>query len=263
MTTSFHLGSLPWYVIIVSLFILELTQRTKYKIKGSSSNARRELKIAVRKIIPHVYGLTNDGKTKSIAKNRKRVAQLLTGHAYMYKDSVGLTGYGEAPIASLVLRAAWFKNPRDLGNKFSEYFNPISAVTLALIFTVVCHGMLFLTVPSHAIIQVQYCLEEWSTGVEKEGSSFTKAGYKQQYDARLSDIEDWSNMHPEFFKNLGKKLYKRARTKSGAIPLDQDATDRLFAAALKQAQDLLAGHTGNIDGISVRMLVKTGPMTRQ
>ncbi|KAI0309735.1 hypothetical protein OF83DRAFT_1071594, partial [Amylostereum chailletii] len=172
----------------------KLTSRINSLIKGSSSNARGELKIAVRKLIPHVYGLTTDGKAKAIAKNKKRVAQLLAGHAYMYKDSVGLTGYAEAPIISLVLRATWFKNARDRGNEFSNYFNPITAVTLALIFTM-----------------VRYCLEEWVNGVEIEGAPFTEAGYKQQYDARLSDIEDWTRENPEFFKNLGRKLYTRAR----------------------------------------------------
>ncbi|KAI0309793.1 hypothetical protein OF83DRAFT_1088820, partial [Amylostereum chailletii] len=120
--------------------------------------------------------------------------------------------------------AAWFKNPNDRGNEYPAYFNPITAVALALIFTI-----------------VEYCLEEWMDGVEKEGPPFTESSYEHKYDARLMDIEDWSNAHPEFFKNLGKKM------KSGAVPLEQDTTNRLSAEALKQAKDALVGRTGNTD----------------
>ncbi|KAI0311796.1 hypothetical protein OF83DRAFT_1068229, partial [Amylostereum chailletii] len=107
------------------------------QIKSSGSNVHGDLKTAMRTILPQAYGLIMDGKTKSIAQNKKRVQSLLTNYAFMYRDPVNCQGYAEASVVSLVLKEAWFQHANDCGNTFAEYFNPVGTSMLAFIFTTV------------------------------------------------------------------------------------------------------------------------------
>jgi hypothetical protein len=53
------------------------------------------------------------------------------------QDRKALTGLYETKLISEVIQAAFFKNKKAVGVKFKDYFNPISLVTIALVFTAV------------------------------------------------------------------------------------------------------------------------------
>lgn len=115
------------------------------------SNARTILKDSVRKLVPSHYKLKRSGKPEV---NAKRIKSLLTNAAFHSKvipptvTNVRLTKPSqtvkdvpylfENRIIRAVISDMWFSDGLEsYGVKYTEYFNPISLSTIALVTTMV------------------------------------------------------------------------------------------------------------------------------
>ncbi|KAI0047575.1 hypothetical protein FA95DRAFT_1662752 [Auriscalpium vulgare] len=229
----------------------KLSERVKQVIKGGGSHARGQLKERTRALVSEKYGFVeNTGRASDKAKNRERLAVLLKDFAFMFKACYGssfphflcltpsmsyqdpdmLTGFAEHKILLAVIRSAWFRDSRDAGVLQPEYFNPITAETIALVYTT-----------------VMFCLQEWESGVLAKGP-FTEKDNKATYKTILQEIKDWCRGNEPFLVNMGKRLYKKARIASGASPIDDGSPKAAISASIKEkAREALVSRTGDTD----------------
>ncbi|KAF7970456.1 hypothetical protein HWV62_23905 [Athelia sp. TMB] len=135
------------------------TDRISGLIRARCSNARSILLGHVRPKIASTYGFIISDKSKTIKKNKQCYDVLVEDGAFHHKDPKERAGFAQHKIVSDILHSAYFANKNDDGVKFSDYFKPISLVTLAAIFTV-----------------VEFCLDEWSTGTFEQATFNEKAG---------------------------------------------------------------------------------------
>ena len=86
-----------------------------------------------------------------------------------------LTGFCQNKIISEALQEAWFSHKHAIGAEYPKYFNPVPLVTLALILTVASCILLY---PQYnklmCMIQIEFCIEEWSSGM------FVKAEFNEK-----------------------------------------------------------------------------------
>jgi hypothetical protein len=59
------------------------------------------------------------------------------------------------------------------------------------------------------VIQIQFCIEEWSTGMFIK-AEFNEKDNADRYKAHLADLTIWHNGNPKVIDNICKKLFNRA-----------------------------------------------------
>ncbi|KAK0237385.1 hypothetical protein EDD85DRAFT_953385 [Armillaria nabsnona] len=126
-------------------------------------------------------------KKNSIAKNKDKYVLLTTDAAFHYKDLSTLSHAYEHKIIFFSICAAWFKNTKDFRVKYSDYFDLISNVSLALILTA-----------------IEFCLEEWLTGMYIQ-STLNESEDKGHYMNFLKDVKDWTSANRKVTTNICKK----------------------------------------------------------
>lgn len=91
---------------------------------------------------------------KKAAANRAKYTRLVTGDTFLYKvhpsdfisvptnlcsqDTKKKTGLWWNKILARSIRDIWFKSSKDHGFVYEDYFNPIPAPLMGLVFTTVC-----------------------------------------------------------------------------------------------------------------------------
>ncbi|KAK6987778.1 hypothetical protein R3P38DRAFT_2366290, partial [Favolaschia claudopus] len=177
---------------------MELTDRmatmiTKYGVHGRSYVVDK-----VRPLIASTYGFKTGSSDKVKDKNIATYKMLLEESAFHYKDPEARTGYAKNEIIMDAIVAAWFKTKTGRGITYSEYFSPISLVTLALIFTV-----------------IEFGIQEWSTG-QFHQATFDETANKIVYDNHLLDLTDWAALKPEVTNVVLQRMHDEARAGTGA-----------------------------------------------
>ncbi|OBZ73419.1 hypothetical protein A0H81_07112 [Grifola frondosa] len=133
-------------------------------------------------------------------KNIQRYQNLTDNSAFHYKTY---------DTATEVL----FKNTRALGVEHQKYFDPISLVTIAFIFTVISAN-----------------LDEWASGKFVQ-APFRESDHKETYQNHLKDLMEWERSAPEVVQNIRKKWHDRARRIAGAVQ-ENAANGRVSVSAI-------------------------------
>ncbi|TBU37389.1 hypothetical protein BD309DRAFT_876563 [Dichomitus squalens] len=176
----------------------QLTDHVEQIIVKRNSHARGALRDLIRPWIE---------KNARIA-NIATYTQLLDLNAdephpvFHYQDTMAPSGFALHPIIQKAIQKNWFSDATGLGVRYSTYFSPIRNVTLALLFTT-----------------IEFCLDQWETGIFNSRLQFTEKLYKPKYDKHLRAIQEWREIDEEITLATMQELHDRARRASGAAPL--------------------------------------------
>ncbi|KIM77565.1 hypothetical protein PILCRDRAFT_11985 [Piloderma croceum F 1598] len=189
-------------------------------------NWSREIWEAACKVVDENYECSDRviglAKGTIAACNKKICENLLENNTFHYKDPSELLGFCSNKIISEAIQAAWFSHKKAMGVEYSDYFNPLSLVTLALTLTAA----------------------KWSTGMFIK-AEFNEKDNADRYKAHLTDLTKWRNGNPKVIDNICKKLFNRAYRNAGAVAIE--ATSRITNEAQLCAQQELEGRTGETD----------------
>ena len=109
------------------------------QVASRASHVRGELKTKARPLVEAIFGFESGHNRTRIAENRALAAMLKDGYCFVYEvrseDPAQRKGLYKAQIIQKVINAMWFANKHDKGVVYSEWFNPIRPVTLALVLT--------------------------------------------------------------------------------------------------------------------------------
>ncbi|EJF58880.1 hypothetical protein DICSQDRAFT_172540 [Dichomitus squalens LYAD-421 SS1] len=185
-----------------------LTDDIEHIIVERHSHARGSLRDLVRPWIESTYGMLTDGTEHARITNIATYTRLLDLHSdephpvFHYQDTFTPSGFALHPIVHKVIQKSWFSDATGLGVRYSTYFSPIRNVTLALLFTA-----------------IEFCLDQWETGIFNLRLQFTEKLYKSKYIKHLRAIEDWREIDEEITLATMQDFHDRARRASGAAPL--------------------------------------------
>ncbi|TBU53922.1 hypothetical protein BD310DRAFT_951807 [Dichomitus squalens] len=185
-----------------------LTDDIEHIIVERHSHARGSLRDLVRPWIESTYGMLTDGTEHARITNIAMYTRLLDLHSdephpvFHYQDTFTPSGFALHPIVHKVIQKSWFSDATGLGVRYSTYFSPIRNVTLALLFTA-----------------IEFCLDQWETGIFNLRLQFTEKLYKSKYIKHLRAIEDWREIDEEITLATMQDFHDRARRASGAAPL--------------------------------------------
>lgn len=206
----------------------ELTTPMATMMQKRGTRARGQLKDRIRPLVAPAFGLTSPDKKSNIAKNKDKYVLLTTDAAFHYKDLSTLSRAYEHKIIFSSICAAWFKNTKDFGVKYSDCFNPIPNVSLALVLTA-----------------IEFCLEEWSTGTYIQGT-LNESEDKGRYMNFLKDVKVWTGANTKVTTNIRKKWHNRARKNTGAANRAV-AAGHMNEDAITRAKKDMENRTGETD----------------
>jgi hypothetical protein len=103
----------------------------------------------------------------------------------------------------------WFKNKRDEGIMFSDYFNPVSIPSIALILTAVS-GPLHVTFVFIILqcLQIECNIEEWATGI-KTDITFWADEYRPIYESHIVSLTEFGEYSKSKDLDLLGRLQRR------------------------------------------------------
>ncbi|KAF9237172.1 hypothetical protein BU15DRAFT_33072, partial [Melanogaster broomeanus] len=135
-----------------------------------------ELKSKIRPLVEVMYGFESSAKTAIKARNRKLVEDLTEDFGFCYKslgdpaNDVPHKGLYEHKIIQKAVNIAFYKDKRDEGVRFLQYFQPFPVAGKALVLTV-----------------IEACINEWSSG-ERCDIQFSEPVYKPVYRTHLAQL---------------------------------------------------------------------------
>ncbi|KAI9070348.1 hypothetical protein FKP32DRAFT_1537497, partial [Trametes sanguinea] len=206
-----------------------LCSRIEKLITSRSSHARGALQDRIRPLIASTYGFTTDGSARAKQQNMARYAFLLDRDSatpeprFHYADVDKRQGFARNPIIMGVIKEHWFTSADAPGVKYPAQFSPLREVTLALLFTT-----------------IEYCLDQWATGLWDKGLTFSNKVYHDRYKQHLTHIQEWSSLDPPSSHAIRQRMYDRARRASGAPPATQAPTGFSEAARDRLRSELAA-----------------------
>ncbi|KIO16783.1 hypothetical protein M407DRAFT_85608 [Tulasnella calospora MUT 4182] len=171
------------YISIVS-FSMGTLRRAIAQVRG-------RIKDAARARTGDSYGF--DDRPRMEQKNRRRYLALLEEDAYTYEKPESFKGPYYHPLCYKILKMCFFSKASDDGVAFSDFFSPIRAETIALIFTA-----------------IRMCLDEWKSGRYK-ALTFTSDVYEPIYQVHLANLKALEEEDPLFVKGLGEELWEDCR----------------------------------------------------
>jgi hypothetical protein len=111
----------------------------------------------------------------------------------------------------------WFKNKRDEGIMFADYFNPISTPSIALILTAVSRPFvtyLIYLVISFYCSQIECNIDEWATGI-KTDITFWADEYRPIYESHVVSLKEFGEYSKskdvDLLGRLQRRLYNYGR----------------------------------------------------
>ncbi|KAK0435241.1 uncharacterized protein EV420DRAFT_1653339 [Desarmillaria tabescens] len=200
----------------------ELTMPMATMMQKRGTQAHGQLKDRIRPLIMPAFGLTSPDKKSTIAKNKDKYVLLTMDAAFHYKDISMLSRAYEHKLIFSSICAAWFKNTKDFGVKYSDYFDPIPNVSLALI-----------------LMAIEFCLEEWSTGSYIQGT-LNESEDKGRYVNFLKNVKDWTSANTKVTTNIHKK--KNTGAANRVVTADHMNED-----AIMHAKKDMENQTGETD----------------
>ncbi|KAJ7684248.1 hypothetical protein DFH06DRAFT_1354030 [Mycena polygramma] len=198
---------------------MELTERMARMIKAYGSHGRSSMKDGVRPVVAPSYGFTVGDSAAIVAKNIAKYKMLIEQSAfhcqvsYHVSSLLSINTYPQSPKERTGTRSG-------RGVRFAEYFNPISLVTLALIFT---------------------------AGV------FDEMENKDRYDVHFQDLTVWYNLKPSVTSGVLQRMHDQLRASTGATSVKP--AGRMTEAARDQALAELEAMEMDGDGWRCRRLV--------
>ncbi|KAH7904151.1 hypothetical protein BJ138DRAFT_1019520 [Hygrophoropsis aurantiaca] len=144
-----------------------------------------------------MYGFETSERLSIQNANRRLVQKLKDDFGMLYrelgstKNNTKRSGLLRHKIIQTAINLVCFRNKRDLGVIYEEYFNPFPVTGLAFIFTA-----------------IECCIDEWASGTRTE-VSFTEEGYKEVYDrhvANLRKFDEHTRAH-EILPTLLQRLH--------------------------------------------------------
>ncbi|KAJ7087970.1 hypothetical protein B0H15DRAFT_801037 [Mycena belliarum] len=180
---------------------MELTVRMAGMIKKYGSHARSTLKDGVRPLVAPTYKFTVGDTPEIISANIKLWKALLEESAFHYKalqEPLTRSGFAGNTIIIGGLRGIWFRTKAGRGVTYSEYFSPITLVTLALLFTA-----------------IEFCIDEYSSGRFQQ-ANFDEIVNKDRYDVHLNDLTDWAGLMPPVTTSIRQQMHDSCRASTGA-----------------------------------------------
>ncbi|KAI0628842.1 hypothetical protein C8Q77DRAFT_1161871 [Trametes polyzona] len=213
-----------------------LTDRIEKIITSRSSHGRGAIRDCICPLIASTYDFKDDGSHKSKEHNIARYTYLLNRDAenpdprFHYKDMRARTGFARNKFIERVIKEIWFSDRTAPGIQFSTQFAPLREATLALVFTT-----------------IEYCLDQWSTGLIDKAHTFSDKQYRPKYEQYLCYIQDWSSLDQDATRAVRQRLSDRARRASGAPP-ETRAPTGLSAASRDRLRADLAAHALDSEG---------------
>ena len=112
----------------------------------------------------------------------------------------------------------WFKNKRDEGIIFQDYFNPVSIPSIALILTAVRIFFSGYKLSFNSFIlycfQIECNIDEWATGL-KTDIPFYAEEYRAVYDSHVVSLSEFGvyskSRNLDLLGRLQRKLYNYGR----------------------------------------------------
>ncbi|GLB45954.1 hypothetical protein LshimejAT787_4300010 [Lyophyllum shimeji] len=213
----------------ISHYLSSLLEEQVVWICGRGSRIRDDILNQVQSQIASSFGFDSIGSAACVkARNEKKAASLLDETCFHYKNPIAKEGVAQNLLITNTLHNTCFKDKSAVGVLYKSYFNPISLNTLALIMTL-----------------IQFCIQEWSTGVKVKGA-FTEKSFQTDYDSHLTELKKWKAFSVEVTTNIRKKM-------SGwllkLVGVDPNPVRRRYLVGEdeERARKELEGHTGLTD----------------
>ncbi|CAE7127023.1 unnamed protein product, partial [Rhizoctonia solani] len=130
----------------------------------------------VRQLIPHQYSLYNPPMNQAQRQYNKQQVETLIPHGFHSRDVTRpRSDQYEHPVVQRAIALIGFPSPDAIGSTFYEYFNPMPLPTVAF-----------------ALTTVQFCIEEWETGVFKAKELRAERQYNT-YCAHLKGLQQYES----------------------------------------------------------------------
>ncbi|KIJ09548.1 hypothetical protein PAXINDRAFT_17359 [Paxillus involutus ATCC 200175] len=179
-----------------------------------------ELKIKIRPLVEVMYGFESSTKAVVQAHNRKLVEELTADFGFCYKtpgdpiNDVPRKGLYEHKIIQKAVNMAFYKDKRDEGIQYSQYFEPFPEASMALILTV-----------------IEACIDKWSSGKQCD-ILFNEPIYKPIYQLHLSQLRKFG----EYMKDhaILPKLLKRLNDSGCCYAKVEVAVDNVAKRVLQE-----------------------------
>ena len=118
----------------------------------------------------------------------------------------------EHPIIRAIISDMWFsRGLKSYGVEYAESFSPIPLPTLALMMAMVgslhfWHSMF----TSHAREKIEFCLNEWNTGVFV-GDTLQESSLKKEFSKHLKSVFSWDGLNPGVTGRIRQKIFDDLR----------------------------------------------------
>ncbi|KAF8415943.1 hypothetical protein L210DRAFT_3430169 [Boletus edulis BED1] len=133
-----------------------------------------ELKTKIRPLTEAIYGFESSTKRAVQANNRKLVEDLVEDFGLCYRNNIPRSGLYENKIIQKAINISFYKNKRDEGVLYPEYFQPFPMAGVALILTV-----------------VEACIDEWSSG-DRNDIPFNEPTFRPVYQNHLNQLRKFA-----------------------------------------------------------------------
>ncbi|KAG1906492.1 uncharacterized protein F5891DRAFT_931848, partial [Suillus fuscotomentosus] len=149
-------------------------------ITSQGSHFRGEVKSKVRPYVADEYGFETSTKQSVIDRNVMLTRELKKDFGFVYKVMYyqtrtpdGNKGLYHAKIIQKVVNTMWFRDKKDEGVLYPEFYKPFPEVGLALLLTAIESG-----------------IDKWSTGAQSN-KMFTVDEYQGVLDEHLNNLADF------------------------------------------------------------------------
>ncbi|KZP22922.1 hypothetical protein FIBSPDRAFT_738198, partial [Athelia psychrophila] len=128
-------------------------------------------------------------------------------------------GLYKSKIIQSSVNQVWFRNKKDEGVKYPEFYRPIPEVGLALILTA-----------------IECCIDEWASGT-RDAIEFSADEYESKYHAHVSNLDRFEE-HTKAYNILPKllmDLHDNGRINAKADPIEEQASRAISPSAFDVA----------------------------
>ncbi|OCH89325.1 hypothetical protein OBBRIDRAFT_835885 [Obba rivulosa] len=209
--------------------VYKLPDRILGLIRGRGANARGAFRDEARKLMKE-YGFIKDVSARTKAKNillhNSLIGEDPSEAVFHFKDVQSRRGYGQnRVVVSLIEEEFFSKKLASAGVVYADQFQPFSLPLLGI-----------------TITTLQICIQEWAEGTFQP-MVFSESNVKTLYEHHLAALKDYNSLNPAVVAKKRMKMYEQARKRTGLhVP---HATKGLSETTRRQAQEELAGHTGD------------------
>ncbi|KAG1831196.1 hypothetical protein DFJ58DRAFT_608522, partial [Suillus subalutaceus] len=190
-------------------------------ITSRGSHLCGEVKTKVRPYVADEYGFETSTKQSVINHNIMLARNLKKDFGFVYKtrSADGHKGLYGAKIIQKGVNAIWFRDKKDEGVVYPEFYKPFPEVALAFLLTA-----------------IESCIDEWSSGGQAN-KMFTIDEYQDVLGEHLNNLVDFDE-HTKaqgLLPKLLSHLHDNGRTHSKADPLGHEIGRTMARSAFDAA----------------------------